>query len=74
MIQKRENLIKLIVQIGRRPSHLKGSIQFIIIKDFLIWFLDPDKPYSKMTDAEIVAELKSMAGNSKKKIFNVLFV
>jgi hypothetical protein len=32
--KKKENFIKLLIQMGRGPPHLKGLIQFIIIKDF----------------------------------------
>ena len=45
--KKKDTNLELLVEMGRGPPHLT----------------DPDRPYSQMTDKEIIAELKSMAGN-----------
>lgn len=46
--KKKNNYLELLIEMGRGPPHLQ----------------DPDRPYSQMTDKEIIEELKSMAGIS----------
>jgi hypothetical protein len=64
--KKKANLLELMVQMGRGPPHLKGFIKFLKIISSSILFLDPDKPFREMTDTEIVAHLKKLAGKILK--------